>query len=252
MRFHPFGDQSGSYLVLTLPVFLILVSLLLFIVKLSGLAFTVERLKKSSDAILTSALSARAESLQTLAAAWDEVKPYLIGATKDEASISRSSWDALKKKTVDIKKSIPGYKGRIKSVLTVTGEANDIDRSQITILREEALDLGVDTLSQWVRDDQAHRENVPDLILHRLWSPEILNDQPIEQTEIAVKGPVLENGTPIERHSKARLHWDVNLKDDFIQQFGNGGYPRTWKEALMGSGVEPHRYPYYSVRIVEP
>jgi hypothetical protein len=191
------------------------------------------------------------QGLQGVVRKWTELQPYAGDASLTEVTVPQVHWAKVLQLAKSVKTALPGYKGRIKSVVTVVAEANGVPKESIKSSGSSALDLGVVAEGQWLMDFSGNRTWADGFWVRRLWKPgeRLADPAGIGAHEVFFTDS---NFGTIGGVAAARLVWDIDRHDVSIQSKGNGGFPRTWTEALDGTVVNPFRTPAYRTEILSP
>jgi len=252
-----FRSTEGSLFVPLMLVSLAIFSLALWLVDLANISYLRSKLGSISDCVLLSSLRLRAEGLQTVATRWSQVEPLIISGDSNGIQINPeiTAWDELKSKLEELKKAIPGYKGRITAVRTLVAKANGIDPPKVSITDGSAFNLGLVNEKQKVWDGTGKEEVLPFVWLSRSWAKGEKLGSPLERSEVESGasfrsvGLWWEGGAPrfwdVKAGSAGGLIWDVPGDEDWVRETGNGGFPRNWDEALLGGAVKPNRFALY-------
>lgn len=232
--------EAGAVLVLMLFVFCFLFIGGLAAVNAARAAYLETRAQTVADAVALSAVRIRAESLETVAQRWLDIGARTGGVIAEKTvAVSASNRDALLKAAADLKKALPGYKGRSTAVITVTADANDVPREAVAVTDNAGSQLGLVAKDGFLRDENGLVLAVPGLWHERTWATGDRLGNPTEKESVTVRL------SSVVRSSSARMAWDVSINDDEIRNVGNGGYPRGWSEAVLAGRLLPNRHAVY-------
>lgn len=235
----------------------ILFLLTLLVADMGRVSYLSQKAQAVSDAALLSSLRLRVEALEGIAERWWSFGNLFYGGTNQGAVSSNESWNELFQKSDQLKRALPGYKGRIKAVIKVVEEANQVPAHKVQLWDDSALDLGISAQDQWISLENGARKLLSGAWYKRNWAPSDSWGEPKEKSHIAVSWlmPLLGfqflsfQNWMVHKESWGRVRWDVDLNDRLIQLQGNGGFPRTWPEALNGGKVDPFRIPTFSAQL---
>lgn len=242
--------MRGAILVLWIFTTAALVALTLAVGRFGWLAYAGRKTRISAEAALLSALRVRAESLERIAGRWEEIGQWIASADAAGAVVPADRQDAFEAAAKKLSGAVPGYKGRIRSALTVSLEANGISRSAVTEAVPGGLDLGVQPSAVAIQDGSVGRV-VAGGYYARAWGPgerlAEFGDWAAIDVEIAVPAPFLASGseTRLRRRALGRAVWDADLLHPDVRLRGTGGFPRTWPEAVRDGRAEPHPFPWF-------
>jgi hypothetical protein len=239
-------NKNGSILVLFIPTFLAMFALLLFVSRCGHGIYTAEKAETTARASVLSSLRIKVEGLQQIAEKWEPLRPFLLRGSSEGAVVPSSQWDKVLQLSDDLKKSLPGYKGRIKAVVSVVLDANELNRQTVQFADKNVFELDLASQGQWLVDPAGGHTWAEGLWVQRTWDT---GSRLGRASSPAVHEVVFSDPTfgTIQRKVAARVGWDVSLNNSLVRSKGNGGFPRNWEEALDGSAVDPFRYPYFRV-----
>jgi len=250
----PGVSVRGSFLVLLLPTVLLLVFSAVAVVDAGRILYAREKAAQFAENALLSALRVRIEGMEKLADRWENIRLLLNGADADGVVISSFRWTALQTETTNLKKALPGYKGRITSVVTAVLQANGAEKDMVVLdeKRKPALDLTLQPAL--VRDETGFGKTVDSVWLRREW--EVDESAPSRVGDYTAQGLIpfrfintsFQPDSPLfaTQSVTGRLTWNADLKEALVRDAGNGGFPSTWDEAFLGSDLQPFRFPLYS------
>jgi len=247
-------SSSGSIAVFSLFTAFLLFMFLLFIVDLGRAVYLSRKAQPVADAALLSSLRVRVEGLQASAKRASLVAALLESGNSDGGFSPATRWSELDQRSKDLRKSIPGYKGRITAVLKAVLGANGIRREAANLTETQASVLGIEATDEPIVDENGQQKIFRGVWLKRLWHTDERLAQPDETSAggVSLSYPVLSDwarsggiaGWIGEKQAKGRLRWDVRASEQ-AGIGGNGGFPRRWGDALDGTAVRPYRVPYF-------
>lgn len=244
-----------------IPIMLGLFFLSLFVIDWGRGQYWTGRLQTMADATLMSSLRIRVEGLRRVSERWEQFGSLYESGDVNGAFVLSKNRDTISKKATKLKKSISGYKGRIKAVIKVVSEANGVARERVLIEDDSASQLGLDPNSIRIRDESGATKLLEGAWYQRIWGAADRLGEPdgVSTHQIFFNMPLLgrtsllsaTQGWDVSRRAHGRIRWDVPVESLAVQTQGNGGFPRQWGEALNGKQVEPHRYPFFRVELHE-
>jgi|GEM_PF-5374897 len=233
--------------------------LVIFFMDWGKLHYSMTKMQTVVDMALLSSLRIRVQGLSKIADRWRSFGDDFELNPEGNVVIREPHWMGVLERARDLQRALPGYKGRIKAVITVVVKAHGISREELLIKEEGAFRLGIESNPLHVAFPDGGSHILTGGWYRRLWSSSHRLAHPSEQpTLVGIKQiiPMLKVRPQPEtwdviRSATGRLRWDVDLGNPIIQQRGNGGYPRSWQECIDGSKIEPFRYPFYLGEIMK-
>ncbi len=224
---------------------------------LGKISYARARAESLGDCVLLSSLRTRVEGLQKIALRWSELEPLIQSADFTGVKIAPGSqiWKEFETGLDAVKKAVPGYKGRVTAVRSMVAKANGFYPETVSILDDSALNLGVMPEKKRVWNDEGKEKVMDNLWWRREWNVSEKLGSPEETAQIQIRfhvRPTLPRMIgqetrmwPVTAFSCGKINWDMDVENPAVQQWGNGGYPRIWEEALWTGTLRPHRSPYF-------
>ncbi len=245
--------DTGAILLLFLPIFLSLFLMLGLALHMGQAHASRDEMQTVVDHVLISTLRIREEGLSKMADRWSSIGQLMAEGDDQGGTILSTQWDSLENAAHTWSNALSGYQGRVKAVMTVVMEANRARREDLTVQDDASLSLGISLQPVMVRDEANRMKQVHDAWPSRQWAPENRLGEPDERLVLMIQTPMKPLPVPfipapqwtLRAGAGGRLRWDVDQRDPLIQLTGNGGFPRTWEEALNGPRVDPFRTALY-------
>ncbi|OVE75429.1 hypothetical protein BVX98_07705 [bacterium F11] len=248
-------NEKGSLLILSMPILVFLFGMSLLILDLARGHYEIQSLQMVADATLLSSLRMRVQGGSRVVERWSQFGDLFLEGMAEGAVVDFEMKQELIDAARDLKRSLSGYKGRIKAIIKVVAEANRKERTDVQLDKEEASQLGLVPRDVTIVSPSGDQGIVPHGWVQRTWSPleRMAEPQDISVYRVSSILSLLIKGKKWLLHQKAagRLRWDVDRSDPTLLMTGNGGFPRTWAEALEENKVKPYRYPYFRVELVD-
>lgn len=252
-------NQKGGMVVLLLPVTLMLFVTSIFLVDIGRGCLVAQRSQTWADAAVLASLRVRDKELRVISNRWEAVQGLFTGATESAALVPADDWADVSIHMNALREAVSGYAARIRSIIPVVTRANGGEPADAQITTGDALALGITAQPQWIEDESRNRKILPALWYKREWGAAERLAHPNDIGAIGISrrlrllGAGLIRGVPqtwkVDREAKARLRWDVALEELEIQDRGNGGYPRSWTEAINEGRLIPFRFPVYRAEL---
>lgn len=231
-----------------------LVTTLFFISAFSALAalwvdvargsIAAQRAQALGDAAALSSLRVTAEALETIAARWQEFGGA-FGAASAEGVVELPSslWAPVREKADELKRAISGYQGRSTAIVKVVAEANGASKDVVDAVATAGAQIGLAAERARLLDENGRVVTLDAAWYSRKWTLDPVTGARTDRIgHIAQSSIRAKNGAewPIIRETRARLVWNAETPAS-----GNGGYPRTWSDALLAGHLTPHRWPFF-------
>ncbi len=205
-----------------------------------------QRAQTAADFALLSAVRVRGQSLETVAARWDDFGAPIThsgGTLNAPASLVT----AIAANALALKRALPGYQGRITSALTVAAEANGVARTAVTQSTPGGLRLGLEAQTQFLSSTGFPTLSIEGLWLRRVWLDTA--EAGTAAVSVAWNSPRLGGSWTFTAPASARLEWDADTHDVAVAADGNGGFSGDWVSASSGALFRPDRYPVYRAQL---
>jgi hypothetical protein len=227
----------------------------LFLIDWGRGLYLADKTQTVAEAAVVSSMRIKADGLEAVAERWNTFGKLFLSGDKEQIHLRSRDWPTILVEAGKLRSAVGGYKGRIKAVASVVSEANGIPSTALQFSNEKALALEITPQIQTTVDEKGVKRTLAGAWYRRSWSPFEKNPEGTSQGEATVEMtvPVVSRLASTDgflqwtakRSAHGRVEWNVSLKDPGIQTRGNGGFPRTWSEALDGTSVAPYRFPYY-------
>ncbi|MCB4756062.1 MAG: hypothetical protein LHV69_03365 [Elusimicrobia bacterium] len=249
--------ERGQVLIMMLFVSGLLFGVTFLVFNVARAHYRLARAQSLADSTLISSLRIRIDGLAKIAERWGSIQSLFLRGDDEGGTVLAAHWPALEEQARTLERALPGYKGRIRSVVSVVAEAQDEMRESVNIIKEDGSFLGVSPEALQICDESGRTSIMRSIWYRRLWALEDGGGEPQERSvhEVTQTVPLLTGGGLDERpwilkaFASGRVVGDVNLNHPVVQSLGNGGFPRVWPETLVDGRVDPFRYPYYRARL---
>jgi hypothetical protein len=241
--------DQGSMAVLALAFLLAMSLSALLVADLENASYRREKSRVIAEATLVSSLRVRAQALEDIAVRWQEFGRLFSSGDAAGIVAPSSAWSSIQTQAATLNRALSGYKGRIKAIIGPVAEANSGVSEYVSVPDESGSTLGVSPQSQWMRDEHG---NVS--LLSAAWYRRDWPDDPdgaagaasVHRSSVPVRfrGASLAGAssqTEAITQSQGKVFWD----DRSSTNQTNGGYPRSWAEALVNGAVVPFRNAFY-------
>lgn len=249
LPYHP----HGSALAITLFLMLALIGAGWIWVDLGKASLAGQRSQAASDMSVLSSLRVSGEALGTVAGRWEEFGALFGLAAADRTVELRSGfWPVVEKKAGDLKRAVPGYQGRATAVIKVVAEANGFSRESLDVIDSAGSRLQLTAERAVLRDENGRAKTLEGAWYSRRWSLDPVRGERSDSSLHAarMRVPTREGDVwTLSRAGRGRMAWDVDAADPAVRASGNGGYPRTWSEAVENGRLNPHRWPVFRARL---
>jgi hypothetical protein len=251
-------NQKGSIVVGFLPIFIGMVISIILLVDVGRIQYLKTKAQVLCDQVMLSILRVRAMSLERVATKWAPIGELISEGNSSGAFYGGDSWEDLIYEATQFNRSLSGYKGQITRIHRVVANANGFQKSDVKILEGDGLDLGLQTKSMWVTNQNMQQRLINHIWASRDWaissgSPYFMEDAKIDAnlpfSFLQFIGPGGPRKWNVVRSCEGHLIWDVDFSHSSVMANGNGGYPKLWRDVLVGSRVIPYRYPFYWVEL---
>ncbi|MCG3205032.1 MAG: hypothetical protein KCHDKBKB_01749 [Elusimicrobia bacterium] len=208
-----------------------------------------EKAQTMADVSVLSSFRMRGEALRLISERWwDYGASFGEPGTTPRVFLPSVEWERVERKAGDLKRALPGYEGRITSVIKVVHDANGAQGTTLNTIDPSASRLGVVAEPLVIEDENGNQKTIQGGWFRRLWS----TPHPSGNSQHVVRGSLsVRQGVNwiFQQAALGELVWDVDENDLAIKNHGNGGFPLSWKEAVLGKSLQPHRYPYYRAKL---
>jgi hypothetical protein len=241
--------RRGGILIIMIFLAVALTTLCWLWLDLGKASLATQRAQTLSDVSVLSSLRVTAESLETVAQRWSEFGASM-GAVSTDGSVAlpSSQWASVEKKAADLKKAISGYQGRSTSIIKVVAEANGHSKDSLEVNGSNGSQISLTAQKGIVRDENNQIKNIDGLWYSRKWSMDpktgardLMSHHTGQLTVQAREG----NTWTLARATRGHLNWDVDLENANVQARGNGGFPKTWADAIENSHLNPNRWAFF-------
>ena len=221
-------SRKGSVLILYLLFCFSVFGLLYSVGRLAGLGATRDQVQNILDAVHVSVVAVRADALEQLSEKANELTNLVESADAGGIVVHSDDWAEVEDQAQEIKKAIPGYKGRITSSLRVVMDSNKADMNNLQVVDNSAIQLGIVAEGAVVKDQLGEHRFVPSIWLRQNWTDDQYSHLQFQY---------FKEDKLIARHSLTGLQWNGQGEDH--------GYPKKWADVIDSGQFRPYNHPTY-------